>query len=81
MKGISKLLALTAMVHIASGVGATGRQDKRRKLNPNNIDPIPNKTTTPKGCKEYSFHDGEFTTVAISEKSAFNKYKKWLKNK
>ena len=37
--------------------------------------PEPKEPVIPKGCKEYFF--GEFKCVAINEKSAEKKYKKW----
>lgn len=36
------------------------------------IDPI-----IPAGCREFSFDDGEFTCIALNQKSADRKYKNW----
>lgn len=78
MKIGNKLMLLTGIAAIlGDGFGMDGGSEKRN-LRPEDINIKPKNLPPPKGCKEYSFHDGEFKTIAISEKSAIKKYKKWL---
>ena len=72
-KNLGLLTALSLMS------GDFGSAKNSNKLRPQDIDVKPKEPVIPKGCKKYVFKEsfGTLEVIAMNEKSAMKKYKKW----
>lgn len=75
-KGLGMIaIAAALMADLNSPLDRNSKSD----LRPEDIDVKPKEPVIPKGCKKYVFKEsfGTLEVIAINEKSALKKYKKW----